>query len=137
MADRLTPDARSHLMARIRSKDTKPELAVRHLLHRMGYRFRLHRRDLLGSPDIVLPVRRKIVFVHGCFWHGHTGCRFATTPATRIDFWTAKISATKQRDARAVRQLRRSGWSVAVVWECQTRSLDQLARRLEHFLEKT
>lgn len=135
MVDRFTPEARSRLMASIRGKDTKPEMVVRRLLHAMGYRFRLHRRDLPGTPDIVLPGRRAVVFVHGCFWHRHAGCRLAAIPATRRDFWEAKIAANKARDRRAVAQLRRDGWRVAVVWECQTRKPAGLDGRLRRFLE--
>jgi DNA mismatch endonuclease (patch repair protein) len=98
MADVFSPEKRSAVMASIRSKDTGPQLLVRRLLHGMGYRFRLHRRDLPGTPDLVLPGRRKAIFVHGCFWHGHEGCRLATSPATRREFWEAKISANRRRD---------------------------------------
>lgn len=122
-------------MASIRGKDTKPEMVVRRLLHAMGYRFRLHRRDLPGTPDIVLPGRQAVIFVHGCFWHRHSGCRLAAVPATRRDFWEAKIAANKARDRRAVAQLRRNGWRVAVVWECQTRKPSGLDARLRRFLE--
>lgn len=135
MVDRLTPDARSRLMASIRGKDTKPEMAVRRLLHAMGYRFRLHRRDLPGTPDIVLPGRRAVIFVHGCFWHRHEGCKLAAVPATRREFWEAKITGNKARDRRAVAQLRRERWRVAVVWECQTRRFTGLDTRLRRFLE--
>lgn len=123
-------------MARIRGKDTKPELVVRRLLHAMGYRFRLHRRDLPGTPDIVLPGRGAVIFLHGCFWHGHEGCRFATKPATRGDFWAAKIEANRRRDRLAVRGLRRLGWRVMVVWECATRRPAGLEARLRRFLER-
>lgn len=136
MVDRFTPEARSRLMASIRGKNTKPEMVVRRLLHAMGYRFRLHRRDLPGTPDIVFPGRRAVVFVHGCFWHRHAGCRLAAVPATRRDFWEAKIAANKARDRRAVAQLRRDGWRVAVVWECQTRKPAGLDGRLRRFLER-
>lgn len=119
MADRLTPEARSALMARIHGKDTKPELVVRRLLHAMGYRFRLHRRDLPGTPDIVLPGRRKAIFVHGCFWHGHENCRKASTPASNRTFWEAKIAANRERDRRKVQSLERRDWQVLVIWECE------------------
>jgi DNA mismatch endonuclease Vsr len=128
------PAARRANMARIRGKDTGPELIVRRMLHAMGNRFRLHRRDLPGRPDIVLPGRRKVIFVHGCFWHRHTGCRFATMPTTRRDFWEAKLTGNRARDARNVAALRRAGWSVAVVWECQTRNAAALEARLSRFL---
>lgn len=135
MADVFTPEQRSALMARIRGKDTKPEMVVRRMLHAMGYRFRVHRRDLPGRPDIVLPGRGAVIFVHGCFWHGHPGCRLAAVPATRRDFWLAKIATNRARDRRAVAALRRAGWSVAVVWECRTRKPEELAARLRRFLD--
>ena len=132
--DRLTPEARSALMARIRGRDTAPELRLRALLHAMGYRFRLHRADLPGTPDVVLPGRRKVLFLHGCFWHRHAGCRFATVPRTRVGFWDEKFARNLARDARVRRALNRAGWSVAVVWECALRDEARLARRLERFL---
>ena len=134
MADRLTPEARSALMARIGGKDTQPERAVRRLLHAMGFRFRLHRRDLPGTPDIVLPGRRKAIFVHGCFWHGHD-CGRARLPKTRLHYWGPKIAANRARDARKTAALRRAGWSVAAVWECQLRKPAVLERRLARFLD--
>ncbi len=134
--DRFNPEARSRLMSSIHGKDTKPEMVVRRLLHNMGYRFRLHRRDLPGTPDILLPGRRAVMFVHGCFWHRHEGCRLATVPATRRDFWEAKIAANKARDRRAMARLRRDGWRVAVVWERQTRKPVGLHGCLRRFLER-
>jgi DNA mismatch endonuclease (patch repair protein) len=117
-------------MAAIRSKDTSPELRVRRLLHHLGYRFRLHRRDLPGSPDIVLPKHRTVVFVHGCFWHRHPGCRYSTTPKTRADFWSKKFEQNIERDHRQQQQLREMGWSVMVIWECELRDLQSLTTRL-------
>jgi len=117
-------------MAAIRCKDTSPELRVRRLLHHLGYRFRLHRRDLPGSPDIVLPKHRTVVFVHGCFWHRHPGCRYATTPKTRADFWTNKFEQNIRRDHHQQQQLREMGWSVMVIWECELRGLQSLKARL-------
>lgn len=135
MADRLTPEARSALMSRIRGKDTQPELAVRRMLHAMGYRFRLHRKDLPGRPDIVLPGRRKTIFVHGCFWHGHEGCRFASRPSTRSDFWAAKIAGNRARDARNLVSLDGAGWSSLVLWECEIEGdRAALAGRVSTFL---
>jgi DNA mismatch endonuclease, patch repair protein len=121
---------RSRNMAAIRGRDTSPELKVRSLLHRLGYRFRLHRRDLPGSPDIVLPKYRTLVFVHGCFWHRHPGCSHTTTPKTRADFWARKFEQNEERDHRQQRQLREMGWSVMVVWECELRDLPSLTTRL-------
>jgi DNA mismatch endonuclease (patch repair protein) len=132
--DRLSLEARSALMARIRGRDTKPEVRLRALLHAMGYRFRIHRADLPGTPDVALPGRRKVVFLHGCFWHRHEGCRHATMPRTRAEFWREKFARNVARDARVRRALNRAGWSVAVVWECALRDEERLARRLERFL---
>lgn len=134
MVDVFTPEQRSTVMARIRGKDTKPEIAVRRILHAMGYRFRLHRRDLPGTPDIVFPGRRKAIFVHGCFWHGHPGCRFARRPATRPEFWAEKIGGNQKRDRIVVARLRSLGWSVATVWECALRRPERVAARLHRFL---
>lgn len=117
-------------MSRIRSKDTKPEMVVRRLLHAMGVRYRLHRADLPGKPDIVLGPRRLVIFVHGCFWHRHGGCREATMPSANRDFWQAKLEGNASRDLRHRAELCRLGWRVAVVWECQTRQPLKLARRL-------
>lgn len=136
MADVLTPDQRRRCMSAIRGKNTKPELVVRRLVHRMGYRFRLHRKDLPGKPDILLPRHRKIIFVHGCFWHQHPRCRFATRPSTRKKFWAAKLDGNVERDRRNRSALERLGWKVFVVWECQCRSLDTLERRIVRFLDQ-
>lgn len=119
--DHLTPEARSANMAKVKSKDTRPELIVRRTLHAMGYRFRLHRKDLAGRPDVVLTRLRTVVFVHGCYWHRHAGCSRATTPETRRDFWQAKFDRTVERDRDQVEHLRAAGWNVLVVWECETR----------------
>jgi DNA mismatch endonuclease (patch repair protein) len=135
MVDRLTPEARSRNMAAIRGKDTAPELAVRRMLHAMGYRFRLHRRDLPGSPDIVMPARHTAVFVHGCFWHQHKRCTHAPTPTSRTAYWLPKLAANVARDARNQRELREMGWRVVVVWECQVRrDASAVARRLQRLL---
>jgi DNA mismatch endonuclease (patch repair protein) len=119
MADSLTPERRSWNMSRIRSTNTGPEKRLRSLLHRAGYRFRIHDRRLPGKPDIVLPRFRTAVFVHGCFWHRHPGCRNTTTPASRIDFWKAKFDATVARDRLKASQLEDAGWRVITVWECE------------------
>lgn len=133
--DTLTPAERSERMARVRSRDTRPELAVRKLLFSMGFRYRLHDRKLPGTPDIVLPSRRKIVFVHGCFWHRHVNCALARLPKSRKAFWGAKLESNRLRDGRVKAALRRSGWSVATVWECQLGDMARLGRRLRRFLE--
>lgn len=138
MADRLTSEQRSRNMSRIRGKDTKPEMVIRRLLHAMGYRYRLHRRDLPGAPDIVLPKYRVALFVHGCFWHGHR-CHLFRWPATREEFWRAKIARNIERDAEALATLHAAGWRTLVVWECSLKGrgrLDEatLGRRLNEFL---
>lgn len=109
-------------MSRIRGKNTKPEVKLRSLLHRAGFRFRIHDNKLPGKPDIVLPRYRSVIFVHGCFWHRHEGCRYCTTPVTRKDFWDKKFSDTKQRDRKNQQQLAEAGWNVIVVWECELKS---------------
>jgi DNA mismatch endonuclease (patch repair protein) len=121
-------------MSRIGSRDTGPELRVRSLLHRLGYRFRLQRRDLPGTPDIVLPRHGKAIFVHGCFWHGHA-CKIDKMPKSRMDYWEPKIVANRQRDARKRRQLAALGWRSLVVWECETLNETQLALKLLRFLD--
>jgi len=128
--DRISKEHRSWNMSRIRSENTKPEKVVRSMLHRMGYRFRLHRRDLPGKPDIVLPKYHTVVFVHGCFWHRHKGCKYAYTPKSRVRFWQTKFHENVDRDRRVCRQLRRLGWQVVVIWECQTVDTVSLAVRL-------
>ena len=128
--DRLSPHDRSENMRRVKGKDTAPEHLVRRALHALGLRFRLHRRDLPGRPDIVLPGRRTILFVHGCFWHRHRGCRRSSDPATRRDFWTAKFDRTVRRDTEQVEALTRLGWRVEVIWECEARAPDRLRARL-------
>lgn len=127
MVDVVSPGDRSRMMAGIRGKNTTPELIVRRLLFALGYRFRLHRRELPGAPDIVMVGRKVAVFVHGCFWHMHQGCRFARMPTTRSDFWRAKLEANVERDQRSVDRLRASGWRVLCVWECSTRNADPAA----------
>lgn len=121
MVDSLTPEARSKNMARIRSRDTGPEMLVRRAAHALGLRFRLHRNDLPGTPDLVLPGRRAAVLVHGCFWHRHEGCRMAYTPKSRVDFWQAKFTGNVERDARKLAELAAAGWRAVVIWECETR----------------
>jgi DNA mismatch endonuclease (patch repair protein) len=132
--DKFSPEKRSEIMRRVRSKDTKPELIVRRLAHRMGYRFRLHSSNLPGSPDLVFPRFGSVVFVHGCFWHGHS-CEAASLPSSRVEYWEAKRSRNKARDRKSARELRRLGWKVLTVWECQTRNPEKVARRLRRFLE--
>jgi DNA mismatch endonuclease, patch repair protein len=127
------PD-RSAIMRAVKSRDTAPELRVRSLLHRMGYRFRLHRADLPGKPDIVLPSRRIAIFVHGCFWHGHDCERGARMPKTNTDYWIAKIGRNRERDAERQAELTALGWRVIVVWECEMKDSATLSARLENAL---
>ena len=134
MADIMSAETRSRLMSRIGPRNTKPELALRSLLHRAGFRFRLHAKDLPGKPDIVLPKYRTVIFVHGCFWHRHRGCRFATTPSSNKAFWSKKFSENVDRDKRKARALRRLGWIVLIVWECEvprTQKMQRILSRLE------
>lgn len=121
--DRVNPEKRSEIMSHIRGKNTKPELLVRSLLHRAGFRFRLHRKDLPGKPDIVLPKYKTVVFVHGCFWHGHRGCSKATLPQTNTAFWQEKLAKNASRDARTRTLLQQDGWKVVVVWQCEIAQL--------------
>jgi len=127
--DRLTKEKRSWNMSRIRSKNTKPEIRLRSLLHKAGYRFRLHARKLPGTPDIVLPKYRTVIFVHGCFWHRHIDCSNSTMPKTRIEFWESKFKTTVERDQDKIEKLRIAGWRVIIVWECELDKNDGLLIR--------
>ena len=118
-------------MAAIKSKNTKPEIAVRKLLHSMGYRFRLHRKDLPGSPDIVLPKYKTVIFVHGCFWHRHENCKYATTPKTRVEFWENKFKANVKRDLEIQEKIKNIGWQSLVIWECDTRNISFMKNKIE------
>jgi DNA mismatch endonuclease (patch repair protein) len=134
--DRITSEHRSWNMSRIRGRDTLPERRVRSLLHRLGFRFSLCRKDLPGKPDIVLPARRTVVLVHGCFWHQHAGCRNATMPSTRRSFWETKLQGNVARDRRIGEELRCQGWKVMTVWECELSDEDGVALRLTKALTK-
>lgn len=129
-------EARSALMSRIRGKNTKPEMAVRRKLHAMGYRYRLHVHSLPGTPDLVFPGRRKIIFVHGCFWHRHQGCQYAAVPKTRPEFWQEKFRQNVERDKKAIDELNAGDWDVLIVWECEVKNLELLQERLRKFLDK-
>jgi DNA mismatch endonuclease, patch repair protein len=133
--DPLTPAERSELMSRIRSKDTKPEWAVRRLVHGLGYRYRLHAKELPGHPDLVFRPRRKVIFVHGCFWHQHA-CKHFRMPRTRVAYWREKLDKNVSRDRKTQRVLRKAGWKLLVVWECQVKNTERLQRRVVDFLEK-
>lgn len=126
---------RSALMRRIGPKDTKPEMTLRHLLHRLGYRYRLHAKELPGRPDIVFRPRKKVIFVHGCFWHRHQGCSHSTTPKTRMEFWQLKFSANQARDTRTQLELEALGWTYLVTWECETKDQIGLTKVLRNFLD--
>lgn len=134
MADKLTPERRSANMARIRAKHTKPELLVRRMVHGFGCRYRLHRKDLPGKPDLVFGPRRKVIFVHGCFWHLHS-CRDGRIPASRRDYWEPKLQGNVQRDAQHLAALQAAGWQVLTIWECETKDRSALENRLRAFLE--
>ena len=131
MADRLSPEARSANMSRVGNKNTKPELLVRRILHRAGYRFRLHRSDLPGSPDVVLPRWRTAVFVHGCFWHGHEGCRRSKLPSTRTEFWQTKVERNQERDGIAKEGLEKLGYKVVTLWECELKNEAGILERVD------
>jgi DNA mismatch endonuclease (patch repair protein) len=128
-------EKRSDIMARVKATDSTPELTVRRILHSLGYRYRLHRKNLLGKPDIVLPKHKSIIFVHGCFWHHHKGCKKSKLPETNTDFWRKKILDNVARDKRTIRELGKTGWKVLVLWECQVRS-SNLIETIKRFLEK-
>lgn len=134
--DTLTPTDRSRVMRAVKSKNTEPERITRSILHALGYRFRLHVQDLPGKPDIVLPKYRTVVEVHGCFWHGHS-CGRCRIPATHRDYWISKINRNRKRNSRTSRELKRRGWTVIVVWECQTRNVRTLRRRLARALQRS
>ncbi|HEX7891972.1 MAG TPA: DNA mismatch endonuclease Vsr [Ramlibacter sp.] len=135
MVDRLTPERRTALMKAVKTKNTAPELAVRSLLHRMGYRFRLHRKDLPGTPDIVLPKYRSVILVHGCFWHAH-GCHLGRAPKSKLEYWQPKLNRNKERDVEKGALLKMAGWRVLTVWQCETSNQERLERRLRRFLER-
>jgi DNA mismatch endonuclease, patch repair protein len=136
MVDRIDAATRSRNMSRVRSVDTRAELTVRRIAHALGYRFRVHRRDLPGTPDLVFPSRRVALFVNGCFWHRHEGCRRAATPKTRTAFWEDKFRRTLQRDRRVNAALAVLGWRTEVIWECETRDRDYIERLLRCYLER-
>ena len=127
-------EQRARNMSAIKSKNTKPEIAVRKLLHSMGYRFRLHRKDLPGSPDIVLPKYKTVIFVHGCFWHRHENCKYASNPNTRKEFWESKFKANVKRDFENQEKIKNIGWQSVVIWECEIKNKALLINRLQNIL---
>ncbi|MCU7923801.1 MAG: DNA mismatch endonuclease Vsr [Candidatus Thiodiazotropha sp. (ex Dulcina madagascariensis)] len=137
MADTLSKAERSERMGRIRNKDTKPEMRVRKIVHGMGYRYRLHKANLPGKPDLVFAGRKKVIFVHGCFWHRHPDlkCPFARLPKSKLDFWVPKLEANRQRDEVNVRELEQAGWGVLTIWECELKDEEQLKIRIREFLQ--
>jgi DNA mismatch endonuclease (patch repair protein) len=128
--------SRSENMRRIRGKDTIPEMAVRRLVHGMGYRYRLHRRDIPGKPDLAFPGRRKVIFIHGCFWHQHPGCREGRPPKSNTAYWLPKLERNQMRDKAALEQLAASGWQALTVWECETTDIHALSDKMRIFLEQ-
>ena len=132
--DSLTSEKRSWNMSRIKARDTRPEIIVRSLLHSKGYRFRLHRKDLPGIPDIVLPRYKTIILVHGCFWHRHAGCKYAYNPKSRVQFWQEKFEKNVRRDEEVGKVLNDLGWNVYIIWECEAKNVELLERRIEDIL---
>ncbi len=133
--DVFTKEKRSWIMSKIKGKDTKPERLVRSLLHGMGYRFRLHHRDLPGNPDIVLPKHRKVIFVHGCFWHGHEDCSRSKRPSSNRRFWNDKLNKNIQRDKNNILALSDMGWTPLIIWTCEIKDIKPLKKKLQKFLE--
>lgn len=133
-ADIVPPEHRSKIMAAIKGKNTKPEMVVRSVCHAMGLRYRLHRKDLPGKPDLVLPKHRLCIFVHGCFWHRHPGCKYVYTPKSRTEFWLPKLAKNVERDLRAQQALETLGWRVAVIWECHTKNREILRTKIQKIL---
>jgi len=133
--DSLSPRERSDIMARVRSKNSRPELAVRKLVFGLGYRYRLHARELPGCPDLVFRPRRKVIFVHGCFWHRHPNCALARMPKSRLDFWEPKLQGNRERDDRNKKALGGEGWKVLTIWECQLDNVERLKKVIRRFLD--
>ena len=134
MTDTVDSQKRSEIMSRVRDRDTKPELIVRRIAHRLGFRFRLHRRDLPGCPDMVFPRHRSVIMVHGCFWHRHVGCKYASRPRTRVAYWEAKFKDNVVRDKGTESALRALGWRVMIIWECETKDGGAVAARIASYL---
>lgn len=135
--DTASPEKRSGIMRQVKGRDTRPERIVRSLLHRLGYRFRLQRDDLPGKPDIVLPRFKTVVFVNGCFWHRHSGCKRATMPASNVDYWQTKFARNVERDARNQAELEKMGWHVVIVWECELKDKITLEKRLDDYFKSS
>lgn len=133
--DSLSKQERSEIMSRVRSKNSRPEIAVRKLVFGLGYRYRLHAKDLPGCPDLVFRSRRKVIFVHGCFWHRHANCALARLPKSRLEFWGPKLEGNRKRDDRNKRALAREGWGVLTIWECQLANTERLKKFVRRFLD--
>ncbi len=133
--DTLSPDDRSRVMSRVRDKNTKPEMKVRRLVHGMGYRYRLHQKHLPGSPDMVFASRKSVIFVHGCFWHRHLGCKRAELPKSNVEFWENKLETNRRRDEESQQRLLELGWRVLTLWECELGEMDVVALKIKRFLE--
>jgi len=131
----MTDLVRRQTMRAVKSKDTAPEMTVRRITHAMGYRYRLHRKELPGKPDLVFPSRRKVIFVNGCFWHRHVGCALARLPKSRVNFWIPKLEGNRKRDIRNKRALAKEGWKVLTLWECGLKDIDRLEARIKRFLD--
>ena len=134
MADTRTPEQRRRIMQSVKTKDTGPELKVRRLLHQLGYRYRLNRKNLPGRPDIVFPGRKIVIFVNGCFWHSH-GCSKGLPPKSRLDYWIPKLAANKRRDASRLLELRKLGWRTLTIWQCQVKNIEKLIPKLKKFID--
>jgi len=134
--DVFPPEKRSQIMSRIRGYDTKPELTVRSIVHRMGFRFRLHGEDLPGNPDIILPKHKKLIFIHGCFWHGHKGCKRSKRPSSNVLFWQNKLDKNAERDKQKQKELTKLGWKYLVIWQCEITKPKLLRNKIKRFLDK-
>jgi len=135
--DRLSPEKRGWLMGRVKSKNTSTEMIVRRLIYSMGYRYRLHVKVLPGKPDLVFAGRRKVIYVNGCFWHGHKDCRYARLPKSNIDFWDTKIARNRSRDQENIAKMEANGWGVLTVWQCELKNIERLMSRIHGFLDRT
>ncbi|MCK7598217.1 DNA mismatch endonuclease Vsr [Microbulbifer sp. CAU 1566] len=133
--DTVSRKKRSEVMGRVKGKDTRPEMVVRRMLHGLGYRYRLHAPELPGRPDIVFRQRKKVIFVHGCFWHRHDNCKLARIPKSRVEFWTQKLTQNKERDQRNLQDLVNNGWKVLIIWECELTDIVALKARVQQFLD--
>ena len=134
--DTVSKKKRSEIMSRVKCKNTRPEMLVRRMIHGMGYRYRLHASDLPGKPDIVFRNRKKVIFVHGCFWHRHKNCKYSRLPKSRVTYWTEKLDKNRSRDRLNIARLRKGGWEVLVIWQCELRDIESLEKRVVQFLDR-